>query len=588
MKKLGKALICTLLTSSILFTGCSLVQRNTERYLNRTVATAEDITISKQDLVSAYNSFGYQYVTQMGYTKERAVNKTLDSLIERQIVLQKAKELIKENANGEMVYNEDKVIFNKNVWQNAVWKSTFEAINGQIKSIEDEIREEENIVEPEGTEEEKPEFEAYKEYDKKVKYEDGVWSKVIPELDEAQQDALNAGSFVQDETGDASISTRAFKRYIKKLQLNYKSKHLTVSDLKTVTSESLAEMYNNLGLLQDEKIAFVYELERIHDAYDDDKYISELQNAYEQYVQTIDNDFNKKVVNYYKQLVENSYETYMQDTLEDSYTAYVSAMQNDYSKVYYHRDYGVNSKGEKRQFVAVNHVLVKVSDENVEKLNELKTKLDTGVIGQQEYDVEYKNFINSTYAIARDEEGFETETTKTVAEVLAEIKTDLAQYSSTEDKLNAFRKYIYKYGQDTGTINAEKYYAVNLDTTVSDTMTKNFADASRALAEENENGGNLSEPVFVSQDNYSGFHIILNAGVIKNDLSIEQIRNMDYTDADYLYRKAIKVDTNKSLYDMIYDVIYSSTYTTYQNSLLETAKSNLKVVYYVSAYEDLY
>ena len=89
MKKIGKALICALLTSSIMFTGCSLVQRNTERYLNRTVASADGITISKQDLLSAYNNYGYQYVSQMGYTTEKAVKTTLDSLIDRQIVLQR-------------------------------------------------------------------------------------------------------------------------------------------------------------------------------------------------------------------------------------------------------------------------------------------------------------------------------------------------------------------------------------------------------------------------------------------------------------------------------------------------------------------
>ncbi len=588
MKKLGKALICTLLTSSILFTGCSLVQRNTERYLNRTVATADSITISKQDLISAYNSYGYQYASQMGYSTKDAVKRTLDSLIDRQIVLQKAKELIKENDNEEMVYNGERVIFNKNVWQNDVWKSTFEAVNKQIANIEDEIREEQDIEKPESKEEENQEFDAYKPYEKKVSYEDGVWSKVKTELDEAEEEAKTIADFVQDETGDADISARAFKRYVKKLQLNYKSKHLTVSDLETVSQAQLDGLYVNFEMSPEEKISFLYELERIYKAYDDDKYITELQNVYEQDIQTIDDNFNKKVVNYYKQLVENSYETYMQDTLEDSYTAYVKAMQDDYSKVYYHRDYGLNDNGEKRQFVAVSHVLIKLSDEQISELKELKTKLETGVIGQQEYDEKCEEIKNATIVHARDEDGKETETTKTVAEVLQEIKTDLAQYQNTQDKLSAFSKYIYKYGQDSGSINAEKYYAVNLDTTVTDTMTKNFADASRELAKESEDGGNLSEPIFVSQDNYTGFHIILNAGVIKNDLTIEQIRNLDYTDADYLYNKTIKIDTNKSLYDMIYEKIYASTYSAYQRSIVETAKSNLQVVYYVSAYEDLY
>ena len=82
MKKFGKLLICLLLTSSFAFSGCSLVQRNVEKYLNRTVATAGEIEISKQDLISAYNSTGYQYVQYQGYTTEEALKTTIDGLID--------------------------------------------------------------------------------------------------------------------------------------------------------------------------------------------------------------------------------------------------------------------------------------------------------------------------------------------------------------------------------------------------------------------------------------------------------------------------------------------------------------------------
>ncbi|MBO7508172.1 MAG: hypothetical protein J6T39_00815, partial [Clostridia bacterium] len=67
---------------------------------------------------------------------------------------------------------------------------------------------------------------------------------------------------------------------------------------------------------------------------------------------------------------------------DDSYSKYVSQMQDDPSKVYYHKDYGLNEKGEKRAFVAVSHVLIKLSDEQISELDDLKTKLNTGVIGQ--------------------------------------------------------------------------------------------------------------------------------------------------------------------------------------------------------------
>lgn len=585
MKKLGKILICLLLSSSFAFTGCSLVQRNTEKYLNRTVATAgENIEISKQDLITAYNNYGYQYVQYYGYTAEKAIKTVLDGLIDRQIVLEKAKELITENANKEMVYN-GQVIFNKNVWQNALWQDTFDSVNEQIKNIENEITETEDDEEDE---EESNEFDAYKEYEKKVSYEDGVWTTTTPKLEPAEENELTVADFVQDETGDAEVSAKAFKRYIKKLTLNYKNKNLTIEDLKNVNQAQFDAVYSNLGLTTSEKVAFIYELERIYNIHEENKYTTELQNVYERYIQVIDNAFNKKVVDYYKQLVESSYETYMSETFDDSYEAYVSAMQDDPSKVYYHRDYGTNENGELRKFVAVSHVLIKLSDEQLEEISELKTSLNTGVISQQEYDVEYQKVLDKTVVHERDEEGKETEVTKTVAEVMAEISADLAQYSTTEEKAVAFNKYIYKYGQDTGMINATHYYSVNLDTTVSDTMTKNFADASRELANAMPQGGNLSDPIFVSQDNYSGYHIIFNAGLFDNELTIEQVRNLDHTDADKLYTMKLMLGTNKTMYDFIYDTIYSSTWSNYQNSIIDTAKQNLVVTYYVNAYEDLY
>jgi hypothetical protein len=589
VKKFGKLLICLLLTSSFAFSGCSLVQRNTERYLNRTVATAGEIEISKQDLISAYNSSGYQYVQYYGYTTEKAVKLTLDSLINREILIQKAKELITENANGEMVYN-SQIVFNKNVWQNAVWNETFDSINDQIKEIENEIKKAAGIeVEEENEDEETPTV--FEDYEKKVLYEDEVWSLIKPELDPAEDNALTVGDFVQKETGDANISEQAFKRYIKKLVLNYKSKNLKVDDLKTVDSTKFATIYQNLNLAPAEKLAFVYELERVQEIYNNNKYVTELQNVYERYIQVIDDSFNKKVVDYYKQLVENSYETYEQETFEDSYNAYVKFLQNtenDNTSIYYNKNYGTNENGESKSFVAVSHVLIKLSDEQLAEIETLEKNLGTGVITQQEYDEEYQNVLNKTVAHVRDEDGNETDETKTVAEVVAEINAELGKYSSVNDKAAAFNKLIYKYGQDDGMFTKNNYYAVNLDTTVTDTMIKNFADASRELAIANPTGGNVSEAVFVSQSNYSGYHIIFNAGLFKDNLTIEQVRNLDYTDADYLYNTPLKLRVNKSLYDLAYEAVYQSTWSNYQKSIIDTAKQNLEIVYYVSAYSDLY
>ena len=604
MKKLGKIILCIGLSCIFAFTGCSLVQRNTERYLNRTVATAGDITVSKQELIQAYNSYGYQYTQYYGYSADKALKTTIDGIVERKILLAKAKELIvleddgtvsyykTEVINGEEIKTKVATIYNKNVWNNAVWQDTFDAVNSQIKSIEDEIAKEMGKEVSKDEEEEKPEFDPYKEYEKKVEYKDGVYTTIKSELDPAEDKKLTIADFTQKETGDAEISQKAFKRYIKSLELSYKSQNLTLKSLNTVSATEFENLYENLELSDKQKLAFLYEIERIYQNYNENKYIETLEDLYNEYVQVIDNDFNQKVVNYYKQLVESSYEKYAMETDEDGYKAYVTAMQDDISKVYYHKDFGVNSKGEKKAFVAVSHVLIKLSDDQIAEIKELQKRRDNGSIEIAQYDEEYQQILDRTVVHVRDENGFETEETKTVQEVYDEINAELSkpEYDTVEKKAVAFNQFIYKYGQDSGMINAEKYYAVNLDTEVEDKMVKPFADEARRLAGLAEDGGNLGEPVFVSQDNYSGYHIIFNAGVIKNDLTIEQVRNMDYSDADYLFNKKIMLGTNKTVYDYIYDTIYTSKYSQYTRSIVETVKSadNFVVKYYIDSYKDLY
>ena len=597
MRKLGKFILCVGLACMFAFTGCSLVQRNTERYLNRTVASAGDITITKRELIQAYNSYGYQYTQYYGYSAEKAIKTTLNGLIDRKILLEEAKKLIVLEDDGTVAYYKDGVkqetLFNKNVWNNSIWQETFDAVNDQIQSIEDEIKKERNITDNSNNgEDESPEFDPYKEYEKKVEYKNGKWTTIKDDLDAAEENKTTVSNFTQEETGDVEISKEAFKRYIKQLELNYKSLNLKISDLKTVDENLFKNIYSNMQLSDRQKLSFLYELERIHTSYEESKYIETLETLYNQYIQVIDDDFNQKVVDYYKQLVENSYEKYVTETEADGYTAYVSAMQSDNSKVYYHKDFGVNSKGEKKAFVAVSHVLIKLSDAQIAELKELESKRDSNIISEQEYQDSYQQVLDRTVVHVRDENGFETDETKTVQEVWAEINNDLNNYEEddVEGRAMAFNKYIYKYGQDTGMINANNYYAVNLDTEVTDKMVKAFADESRRLANENEDGGNLGNPVFVSQDNYSGYHIIFNAGIIKNDLTIEQVRDMDYKGASYLYNKKIMLGTNKTVYDYIYDTIYTSKYSNYSNSIVETAKSqnDFKIVYYKSAYKDLY
>ena len=609
MKKLPKLLICLGLTGSILFTGCSLVQRNSERYLNRTVASCGEITVSKQELLNAYNSYGYQYVQNYGYTAEKAVSTLLDELLNNKIILQEAKKYIKVTDEGVTYFADgDETgtgvkLFNKNVWQNAVWNDTFESVNSQISTLADTIREELDIEKDKEAEETDPEFKPFEEYEKKVEYDNGTWSLVNKSLAQAEEKQLSIGDFVQDKNGNSEIEQKAFKRYIKKIVLNYKDKNLKKSDL-VVSESEFDNLYADLDLSEQEKIAFLYELDRIHTFYEERKYTTEFESAYGKYNQTLNDEFNKSVVTYYKNLVLGSYQKYASLTEEQAYKAYFADMQSDPSKVYYHGYKNKSWANTEKGFATIAHVLIKITDEQKAELS----ALDNLDLTKDEYESQknalIQKFMSETFTYARDSKtGLDiTDTKYSVNQIYDEINKKLSESASLQDKAEAFNEFIYKYGQDSGSINASHYYACNMYTDDSgdfaDKLVKEFADTSRKLAKEAPQGGNWAEPVFVNQSNYAGFHIIFNLGIYQNqivgDLTKEQIDKIDSTTelansyALKLYNTRIMLGVDKSYYDEMYDKLSSSNYTSFTNSLTQTAKQNLKVTYYVDAYKDLY
>ena len=92
-KKVTGLLMCMMLLCMSLFAGCSLVEPNYKDYYNQAVAVIEDketgekIEISKKDLISAYQSYGYSYEQYYSYSREEALKETLNTLENRYITI---------------------------------------------------------------------------------------------------------------------------------------------------------------------------------------------------------------------------------------------------------------------------------------------------------------------------------------------------------------------------------------------------------------------------------------------------------------------------------------------------------------------
>ena len=87
MKKKIALFLMFIVSSLSILTGCNLFSTNNYNALSSIVATNGDVSITRQDLISAYNNGGYYYNYLYGYTQEEAIRMTIDELIDQEYLL---------------------------------------------------------------------------------------------------------------------------------------------------------------------------------------------------------------------------------------------------------------------------------------------------------------------------------------------------------------------------------------------------------------------------------------------------------------------------------------------------------------------
>ena len=537
VKKILTAITLILLIGvNCLLSACNLITINNQKYLSQTVASVDDIKISMEDLLLGYNSFGYNYVQQQSMSTEEAVKKTLETLIDRELVLKKAKEKF-----GDLSITK----------QNEVWKEVYDYVNGQVKTYADEIIKNENWNIPSQTDETKTTATKFTPYEKKVertKNADGsyTYSRIVEKEEETDTELIK---FELNEFGNEEITKKAYSKYITKIK---KSR----------------DEYSKLS----NDVVFEKETKRIYDIYAKNKYLTMFQEDYENNM-AVD---VQKIKTKYIELVKNSAFTYKID--KSAYDKKMQSTSSGAGEVYYHPF--EESKG----YIGVAHILLKYSDEQSNQIKELETKLSNGSITPEQYKHELEKVANSIVVKNKQDENAPA---KSVNEVFAEISNALNACGNDEDaRVKTFIKYIEMYNDDDGIMSAlnsySQYYAINLDTSVTDTMIKEFADASRSFYTENKETYTIYEsPVLGSY----GYHIIFNMGVYKNDIPLNDIDKVTET---YLFETECMKGTNKSLFDKMLELVDSSTYSEYQTSLIKDLRAGKTINYNKTAYERLY
>lgn len=554
MKKIIMMAMIMVLGMSMFLTGCNLFPSNQAKYLSAPVVTIElqdktKITIEKRDLINAYNNYGAQLINNYNYTTEKAVDATIDVLINRELMLHAAKGTV-TLGNGDL---------------NDIWTQTYDAVISNLAEYEQTVIKNWKLKdEATLTTDEEEDSKEYKPYEKlaDIELRDGQYVIVLKDTNtkvdqnvelyygEGKEisSVIDAVNNVIANSANKDVLTEAKREYIETLKSN--------------------EEGQNLSTKAEE--VFEREVKRIRENIEDNKYL-------EIYEDTIkgDNDVSyitvKQVL---KKLSSKMLASYSKYTLD--HDAYNTAMLESFKDVNYAVD---------NNYFFVNHILLKYDETSTTQVANLKTAYKNGTITKKQY--EDSLAIEADKIRAKDiATGEETDLNPTQLYNL--IQNQLTGVAS-DKKTEIFKDYIYKYNEDTGNMNADYCYIIGKDDSK---MVETFTNVSRELWD-NGNGEYGSIGYAISE---YGVHIIFYAGEVSNLFTITDPDSFDlYSEnqaelADVVNKittKKLNEFNNKTVFDLVYEELAKDNYSIFENMNMDVLKKDTKITKIVSNYKDM-
>lgn len=586
-----------LLTCVSLVAGCSLVTTDMSKYYSTPVASftyedGERVEVTKRELITAFNSYGYQYYQNYGMSLSEAYRYTIDAVINQKLVIKSAEETAAAANGGEVLTTKQKTY---------LWETTYEAIEDNIISYYNDLN---NITEDE---EETAEDgvvtqEVFTPTAELVPNNDGTYSIVLQQTTTSAVDSHDYWSgadrnintqndldalynYVLTFVRENPIYTQAFNRYL--------------SDAKSA-EDGMRLSTDNKSVFQRE-IMRVYEV--LYDSFMVDQYQEQNQGSNSSVtLANILDVYTNRVVSAYNKYVTEGASTYEEDVLEDV------------SSVYYYKTTGT-------QFFYVSHILAKFTDEQQEEYDRL-TAIINGesdgpeTIGEAQAKIEdlYNNLSfpvreqneDGEWVEVKNEDG--TTVTKPVAAVMQEVSLKLASAGDNEYlKAEYFEEFIYKYNQDDGIFNADRNYVIGIDYTTPDSengssytvhsnMVENFTNAAIALY--NQGNAQIGDLYMQTDGDYSsglirteyGIHIMVYEGKVENLFTnINQDFTLSTSDIQVLDSEAarLKAGVEQTVFDEIFEEINTDNFTIFENMDLQFLRSEVTIEYYPDGYSDL-
>lgn len=589
MKKIIKKVLtslCALALCVFCLTGCSWLQIDKERYYKEVIVTIGNKEsnikeFTKKDLIDSFSNYGYQYYQSYGYSLEESINKTIESMIDRDLLMDVVKKEI-DNDNDYKITDAEK---------KEIRKEVFDYMQDSINTYEEKVRKEWDMtIETEDEEETSSLRTAEEEYTPTTTYD--YATHTVSRVEEEEENVYIPENLPEHFSKDyrivlnEKVSNEAWTRYIKSLQDLAKSEGRSTkeADVLLAEEERLVElMTNNLYLEKYEK-----------------KFFDKTPVAVD------------TVLEYYREQYKAQYQKF-----SSSASLYQTAMESASSEyVYYHLD-DKDSGSVDNKYINVKHILINFTEEQKAEISSLNTEY--GISGDNSEEDETKK-QNKTYQRRLNEIAQRATSTFEMSEEMYKQYGSSFNFKKVEGKKNTytasakdiykfvkyyadgvnlkekcqnFNELVYIFNDDSGLMNSEFDYVVNLDTNITDQMVKPFADGARGLDTYYGGEGEGSMTMIISE---YGYHIIMHTGRAENIVEPSNIDNISDEKLLYILCNTMTTpESNKSIFNYIYDDLSldDNLYNNMTSQVVANERTLLKakdyvITYYESRYKDLW
>lgn len=647
-KKIFSLVLCLVMCTAVL-TGCNLFGRDLETYYNAVVARinysyelngqtiTESEAITKRELINAYNSYGYNYVNNYGYSQHEAVEETLDTIINRKLMIKDVESTYKR---------ENKELFNDRE-TTYLWESTYDAFYSNLRQYYNEIL---GIEDEEDASQEEISG-VYERYDPNATYytyidDNGVLRYGVKRINEVSTisgsgKVLYLDSVPYDYEYQDAEGKYVFKELIYETINSYTSNTQWRSALNRYIGV-VRDNYSYVDFANDEEV-FYFELDRIYDIVRDnyvvDKY-EELYNRRAEHGSTLTGVRVQNMIDYYEGEVLSDYYTYRNnpttfetDVLSTSTNVnYVYTGENASNYFYVGviklgfkegqrtptdletdiNNGKIDESEEQSQLNAIyNAVYADIKSETTgqstgnriyaqDLLNEINALMNRSEFKYLDYDVVI-NDSGRVDEILADEgytrEELDENQINQIVKDYVDARNQLVEYA----RADAFIKYYYYYNDDTTYQNSDKTSVFGISSTgdvvyndtFSSAQNDDFDAALKALYNNGE--GQVGDTSGLIRAN-DGIYILFYAGEVESLFpNVTSNFSLTFSDIEKFASTRVNIFNNKTYFDLVYDAIYEdNNYSNFEEENLNYLKQTLTtgddngIVKYPDSYSDLF